>query len=110
MKLTLPGLNQSEIIDVLVTECRSQCFIDNPSMGAASVHSLSSIAIMDPKLGVPLLLIIMFYTIIFRRNDVNCHDMLLKVFEMLPSLASHSAMIPLVVQTILPMLNKDAKV
>jgi len=34
----------------------------------------------------------------------------LKVFEMLPSLASHSAMIPLVVQTILPMLNKDAKV
>ncbi|KAL2335728.1 hypothetical protein Fmac_016941 [Flemingia macrophylla] len=34
----------------------------------------------------------------------------LKILEMLPSLASHSAMIPLVVQTILPMLNKDAKV
>ncbi|KAK7271652.1 hypothetical protein RJT34_27730 [Clitoria ternatea] len=81
----------------------------HPSMGAAAVDSLSSIAIMDPKLGVPLLLTIMFYSNIFRRKDVNCHDMLLKVFEMLPPLASHSAMIPLVVQTILPMLNKDAK-
>ncbi|XP_027358768.1 protein RST1 [Abrus precatorius] len=81
-----------------------------PLMGAAAVDSLSSIAIMDPKMGVPLLLTIMFYSNIFTRHDVNHHDMLLKVFEMLPSLASHSAMIPLVVQTILPMLNKDAKV
>ncbi|KAI5442301.1 hypothetical protein KIW84_011391 [Lathyrus oleraceus] len=81
----------------------------HPSMGAAAVDSLSSIAIMDPKLGVPLLLAIMFYSNIFTRNDIICHDMLLKIFEMLPSLASHSAMTPLVVQTILPMLNKDAK-
>ncbi|KAG2383824.1 Protein RST1 Protein RESURRECTION 1 [Vigna angularis] len=82
----------------------------HPSMGASSVDSLSSIAIVDPKLGLPLLLTIMFYSNIFRRSDVNCHDMLLKIFEMLPSIASHSAMVPLVVQTILPMLNKDAKV
>lgn len=122
----------------------------HPSMGAAAVDSLSSIAIMDPRLGVPLLLTIMFYSNLFTRNDVFCHDMLvnppfctgtycmalscsfvsficnvsmsffptlifklllqLKILEMLPSLASHSAMIPLVVQTILPMLNKDAKV
>ncbi|XP_020225772.1 protein RST1 [Cajanus cajan] len=82
----------------------------HPSMGAAAVDSLSSIAIMDPKLGVSLLLTIMFYSNIFVRNDINRHDMLLKILEMLPSLASHSAMVPLVVQTILPMLNKDAKV
>ncbi|GAU16199.1 hypothetical protein TSUD_298310, partial [Trifolium subterraneum] len=82
----------------------------HPSMGAAAVDSLSSIAVMDPKLGVPLLLAIMFYSNIFTKNDIICHDMLLKIFEMLPSLASHSAMIPLVVQTILPMLNKDAKI
>ncbi|XP_058778644.1 protein RST1-like isoform X1 [Vicia villosa] len=81
----------------------------HPSMGAAAVDSLSAIAIMDPKLGVPLLLAIMFYSNIFTRNDIICHDMLLKIFEMLPSLASHSAMTPLVVQTILPMLNRDAK-
>ncbi|KAK8469921.1 hypothetical protein PHAVU_004G009818 [Phaseolus vulgaris] len=148
LKLTLPGLNQSEIMydrpASWVSHLRGFCLsivdqrksslplshsqevflnemplllssvlnvlLIHPSMGAASVDSLSSIAIMDPKLGVPLLLTIMFYSNIFRRNDVNCHDMLLKVFEMLPSLASHSAMIPLVVQTILPMLNKDSKV
>ncbi|KAL1356400.1 hypothetical protein HN51_008419 [Arachis hypogaea] len=82
----------------------------HPSMGAAAVDTLSSIAIMDPRLGVPLLLTIMFYSNIFTRKDVASHDMLLKILEMLPSLASHSAMIPLVVQTLLPMLNKDAKV
>ncbi|KAJ1389506.1 hypothetical protein SESBI_38241 [Sesbania bispinosa] len=83
----------------------------HPAMGAAAVDSLSSIAIMDPRLGVPLLLSIMFYSNIFTRNDViGGHDMLLTIFEMLPSLASHSAMIPLVIQTILPMLNRDAKV
>ncbi|KAF1859358.1 hypothetical protein Lal_00009942 [Lupinus albus] len=82
----------------------------HPSMGAAAVNSLSSIAIMDPKLGVPLLLTIMFYSNIFIRKDVIKHDMLLKIFELLPSLASHSAMVPFVVQTILPMLHKDAKV
>lgn len=119
----------------------------HPSMGATAVDSLSSIALMDPKLGVSLLLTIMFYSNIFTRKDAISHDMLvtslfctgiygmlyllllspsfvsminfflsfklllqLKIFEMLPSLASHSAMNPLVVQTILPMLNKDAKV
>jgi len=45
-------------------------------MGVAAVDCLSSIAIMDPKLGVPLLLTIMFYSNIFIRNDINHHDML----------------------------------
>ncbi|MED6107816.1 hypothetical protein PIB30_017705 [Stylosanthes scabra] len=48
----------------------------HPSMGADSVDTLSSIAIMDPKLGVPLLLTIMFYSNIFTRKDVSSHDML----------------------------------
>jgi len=48
----------------------------HPSMGAASVDSLSSIAIVDPKLGLPSLLTIMFYSNIFRRSDINCQDML----------------------------------
>lgn len=118
----------------------------HPLMGAAAVDSLAALGILDPKLGVPLLLTVMFYSNIFTRKDVINHDMLvtlpfcildccliywiafyfvsnlcrvlcfcfsssvlqLKVFEMLPSLASHSAMVPLVVQTILPLLNKDA--
>lgn len=33
----------------------------------------------------------------------------LKLWGLLPSLASHSVMIPLIVQTIIPMLHKGAK-
>lgn len=33
----------------------------------------------------------------------------LKLLEMLPSLASHSIMVPIIMQTILPMLHRDAK-
>lgn len=40
---------------------------------------------------------------------VNSIVLQLKILGMLPALASHSGMIPLVVQTILPMLQKDSK-
>ncbi|KAK2367877.1 pentatricopeptide repeat-containing protein [Trifolium repens] len=50
-------------------------------MGATTVDSLSSIAVMDPKLGVPLLLAIMFYSNIFTSNDIICHDMLVSQLE-----------------------------
>ncbi|XP_012568053.1 protein RST1 isoform X2 [Cicer arietinum] len=111
-KSTLPLLLHQELIltETPLLSAVLSVLLIHPSMGAAAVDSLSSIAIMDPRLGVPLLLAIMFYSNIFTRNDIICHDMLLKLFEMLPSLASHSAMIPFVVQTILPMLNRDAKV
>ncbi|KAE8021495.1 hypothetical protein FH972_007379 [Carpinus fangiana] len=79
------------------------------SLGSAALDSLAAIGVMDAKLGVPLLLAILFYSNIFTRNDITSHNMLLKILGMLPSLASHSVMIPLIVQTILPMLHKDAK-
>lgn len=79
------------------------------SLGSTAVESLAALGIMDPKLGVALLLAILFYISIFSRKDIECPDMLLKLLELLPSLASHSVMIPLIVQTILPMLHKDAK-
>ncbi|XVF14059.1 hypothetical protein REPUB_Repub09cG0024100 [Reevesia pubescens] len=81
----------------------------HPSLGTAAIDALASIGIMDPKLGVPLLLAILFYINIFTRKDVSYQNMLPKLLAMLPSLASQSGMIPLVVQTILPMLHKDAK-
>ncbi|XP_073159165.1 protein RST1 isoform X2 [Henckelia pumila] len=64
---------------------------------------------LEPKLGVPLLLAVLFYSHIFssKDKDNDAHDMLLKLLGLLPSLASHSAMTPLVVQVLLPMLNKD---
>ncbi|XP_021298973.1 protein RST1 isoform X2 [Herrania umbratica] len=81
----------------------------HPSLGSSAIDALASIGIMDPKLGVPLLLAILFYNNIFIRKDVIYKNMQLKLLGMLPSLALRSGMIPLVVQTILPMLHKDAK-
>ncbi|XP_022750556.1 protein RST1 isoform X8 [Durio zibethinus] len=81
----------------------------HPSHGSAAIDALASIGIMDPKLGVPLLLAILFYNNIFTRKDVVYQNMVPKLLGMLPSLASQSGMIPLVVQTFLPMLRKDAK-
>ncbi|GLU02102.1 hypothetical protein SLE2022_193690 [Rubroshorea leprosula] len=81
----------------------------HPSLGSSAIDSLKSISIMDPKLGVTLLLAILFYNNIFTGKDVNRQSMLPKLLGMLPSLASQSAMIPLVVQTILPMLQKGGK-
>lgn len=48
----------------------------HPSIGAAAVDSLSTHGIMDPKLGVPLLLTIIFYSNVFARKDAISHDML----------------------------------
>ncbi|KAK1568532.1 hypothetical protein Q3G72_025587 [Acer saccharum] len=81
----------------------------HPSLWNSAIDLSAAIGLLDPKLGVPLLLVVLFYSNVFSRKDVICHNMLLKLLGMLPSLASQSAMIPLVVQTILPMLHKDAK-
>ncbi|KAF2308483.1 hypothetical protein GH714_009909 [Hevea brasiliensis] len=77
------------------------------SLGNIAIDLLATIGAMDPKLGVPLLLAILFYCNIFTRNDINYQDMLPKLLALLPSLASHFLMIPLIIQTILPMLQKD---
>ncbi|XP_044502428.1 protein RST1 isoform X3 [Mangifera indica] len=80
----------------------------HPSLGNSAVDAFAAIGLLDSKLGVSLLLSILFYCNIFTRKDVMYQNMLPKLLGLLPSLASHSAMIPLVVQTILPMLHKDA--
>ncbi|KAI7734388.1 hypothetical protein M8C21_024541, partial [Ambrosia artemisiifolia] len=84
--------------------------IVHPTLGDSAVDLLAVTGNMDPKLGVPLFLVILFYHNIFsgKSEKIDFHDILLKLLRMLPSLVSHPAMIPLVVQTILPMLQKDA--
>ncbi|PIA29308.1 hypothetical protein AQUCO_06100078v1 [Aquilegia coerulea] len=79
------------------------------SLGSYAVDAFAAIGIMDPKLGLPQLLSVLFYCKFFCNYNSSTHEMLLKLLELLPSVASHSAMIPLIVQTILPMLNKDSK-
>lgn len=46
------------------------------SLGSAALDSLASIGVMDAKLGVPLLLAILFYNDIFTRNDILNQNML----------------------------------
>ncbi|WMV17572.1 hypothetical protein MTR67_010957 [Solanum verrucosum] len=78
--------------------------------GSSSVDILANSSRADPKLGVPLLLVIQFYNHIFSTNtSVDSHGVLLKLLELLPSLASHPAIIPLIIQTLLPMLQNDKK-
>ncbi|XP_038703770.1 protein RST1 isoform X2 [Tripterygium wilfordii] len=79
------------------------------SWGTTALDSLASLGLLDPKLGVSLLLTFLFYNKIFIRKEINNNFMLPKLLGMLPSLASHFVMIPLIVQTILPMLHKDTK-
>ncbi|KAL1831410.1 hypothetical protein ACET3Z_001061 [Daucus carota] len=79
------------------------------AMGASAVDLLAVSGDMNPKLGVPLLLVILFYNNINCAKDRDFHQILLKLLGILPSLASHPAMVPLVVQTILPMLQNDTK-
>ncbi|XP_058102922.1 protein RST1 isoform X2 [Magnolia sinica] len=81
----------------------------HPTLANSAVDSLAAIGIMDPKMGVPLLLSVLFYNKIFCHSGSKSHAILLKLLGMLPSLASHSVMVPLIVQTILPMLHKDAR-
>ncbi|CAN1775358.1 Protein RST1 [Linum perenne] len=78
-------------------------------LGNDAVDLLAAVGIMDPKLGVGLLLSVLFYISIFTRKDVNYQSMLPQVLAMLPSLAAHNMMVPLVIQTIMPMLQMKGK-
>ncbi|XP_062010189.1 protein RST1 isoform X1 [Rosa rugosa] len=111
-KSSLP-LSQTQ--EIYITEMPSLLsaiaglLVMNEVQGGTALDSLAAIATMDPKLGAQMLLAILFYNNIFTRKDISRFTMLPKLLTMLPALASQSVMIPLVVQTILPMLHKDAK-
>ncbi|KAK9090349.1 hypothetical protein Sjap_023526 [Stephania japonica] len=78
------------------------------SLGSCAVDTLAAVSIMDPEVGLTLLLTVLFYCRILC-NKESYRAILLKLLEMLPTLASYPAMVPLVVQTIMSMLNNDAK-
>ncbi|XP_071712037.1 protein RST1 [Rutidosis leptorrhynchoides] len=112
-KSSLPGSQLQEIfpheIPPLIGAIASVLIL-HPTLGNCAVDLLAVTGNMDPKLGVPLFLVVLFYQNIYsaKAKEIDYHDILLKLLRMLPSLVSHSAMIPLVVQTILPMIQKDA--
>lgn len=60
----------------------------HPSIGSTSIDALASIGNMDPKLGVSLLLSILFYNNIFTRKDVVYQSMLVRVPITSPNIVS----------------------
>ncbi|XP_047314660.1 protein RST1 [Impatiens glandulifera] len=82
----------------------------HPSLVYSAVDFLSVSSIMDPKLGVSLLLTILFYNHLQSGvKDINLNRISPKLLGLLPSLASHPTMVPLVVQAITPMLQDVGK-
>ncbi|KAL9254781.1 RST1-like protein [Drosera capensis] len=82
----------------------------HPSLASFSADALSALGIMEPKLGVTLLLAILYYNNSMETASLSTPDMLLlKLLEMLPPLARDTSMVSLVVQTITPMLQKRTK-
>ncbi|KAG2261355.1 hypothetical protein Bca52824_068434 [Brassica carinata] len=81
----------------------------HPSLGPDAIDSLTALGGIDPKMSVPLLLVVLYYSNLLSRTNVPCQSLLSKLLGLLPSLAAQQVMIPLVVQTITPMLHKDAK-
>ncbi|CAM8922806.1 unnamed protein product [Rhodiola kirilowii] len=94
--------------------CIAQCIVDAHvewllgllRVSVRAVDTLSAVGALDSKLGVTILLAILFYINLFSKSETS-NDMQVKLLGLLPSLASHSAMIPLIVQTILPFLAGD---
>ncbi|CAI9111482.1 OLC1v1011710C1 [Oldenlandia corymbosa var. corymbosa] len=76
----------------------------------SSVEILAFIGNVNPELGLPLMLFILLCNRLTGKDgDTGFCGISLKILGLLPSLASHPAMMPLIVQTILPMLHKDVK-
>ncbi|XP_021714908.1 protein RST1-like isoform X2 [Chenopodium quinoa] len=80
----------------------------NQSLGSSAIETLAALSNMEPKLGVSLLLAVLYYCNLIRSNIKECNEWLLKLLTMLSVLASNSSMLPLIFQTILPMLQKDS--
>uniref|UniRef100_A0A803MT51 DUF3730 domain-containing protein n=1 Tax=Chenopodium quinoa TaxID=63459 RepID=A0A803MT51_CHEQI len=78
------------------------------SLGSSAIETLAALSNMEPKLGVSLLLAVLYYCNLLRSNIKDCNEWLLKLLTMLSVLASNSSMLPLILQTVLPMLQKDS--
>ncbi|KAJ0962529.1 hypothetical protein J5N97_027651 [Dioscorea zingiberensis] len=80
----------------------------HPSLGVSAVDSLSAIGVTDPNLGIPMLLVILFYIKTLYGCNGSSHEILIRLLGIIPSLAVHSSMVPLIIQTLTPLLHKDA--
>ncbi|KAJ4765519.1 Protein RST1 [Rhynchospora pubera] len=83
--------------------------ITHATLGPSAVETLAKLGATDPKLAVPVLLSVLFYIRIFSSNVNDTPQMVLRLMESLAPVSSHNFMVPIVLQTILPMLKSEAK-
>lgn len=79
----------------------------HPKLGTSAAESLAMLGASDPRLGMPLFVVILFYIKILCDNNNFSTEILLSLIESLPSLAIHGFVLPLALQWISPMLNRD---
>ncbi|VAH72993.1 unnamed protein product [Triticum turgidum subsp. durum] len=111
-KLTLDGSSSKTMSSAPISSLVSSVvsvLVMHPKLGTSAARSLGNLGASDSKLGMPLLLVILFYCKIMYSNDNLSANSLLSLLESLPSLATHGFVLPLALQLISPMLKKDAK-
>jgi hypothetical protein len=87
----------SSVVSVLVM---------HPKLVVSVVQSLATLGASNPRLGMPLFIVILFYNKILY-DDNNCSkNILLSLLESLPSLVIHGFVLPLALQWISPMLKR----
>ncbi|GJN05690.1 hypothetical protein PR202_ga23343 [Eleusine coracana subsp. coracana] len=88
----------SSVVSVLVL---------HPKLATSAAQSLATLGASNPRLGMPLFVVILFYSKILYINNNCSTKILLRLLESLPSLAIHSFVLPLALQWISPMLKRD---
>ncbi|KAJ1282422.1 hypothetical protein BS78_03G050600 [Paspalum vaginatum] len=108
--LTLDVLSSKKIspaISSLIGSVAS-VLVMHPKLGCSAAESLAMLGASDPRLSMPLFVVILFYIKILCSKDNFSTDILLSLLESLPSLAVHGFMLPLALQWITPMLKRDS--
>lgn len=59
----------------------SAVLVMHSSVGSDAVDSLAATGIVDPQLGVSLLLLVLFYSNVFMKKDLGCQDMLVSLLS-----------------------------
>ncbi|RLM92306.1 protein RST1 [Panicum miliaceum] len=95
-----------QLNDYLTVLCREKLTLDDLSSKKTSSESLAVLGASDPRLGMPLFVVILFYIKILCNSNNFSTEILLSLIESLPSLAIHGFVLPLALQWISPMLKR----
>ncbi|KAK1280812.1 hypothetical protein QJS04_geneDACA002763 [Acorus gramineus] len=93
----------------LLLSAIASALVTHYTFGVTAVDLLAVLGHVDLKVAMPLLIAVLYFNKIFCNVEHESPKITLKLLELLPALASHSVMVPLIVQSISPMISKDTK-